>query len=431
MLTFLGQKQRFCDGLSRRNFMKIGAFGAGLTLADVLRAQAAKKEGPTGEAKPTSSPKAAIMVYLPGGPSHMDMYDLKPDAPAEFRGEFNPISTNVSGLSISEHFPMQAKMMDKLALVRSLVAVDEHSDSYVMTGYSDNTNRTAGHPSFGSVMSKLAGQSADVPPFVSLRGMSSGTEPGFLGVAHRPFTPGGPSTENLRLAGGVTAARLDDRKDLLASFDTVRRDLDTKGAMNGMDSFNQRAFDMVASGTVRKALELKNEDPRTKERYKGVEHFLTARRLVESGVGCVTLSYGGWDTHENNFKTLKTQLPVLDRGIANLVQDLHDRGMSDDVVVVVWGEFGRTPKINMNGAGRDHWSPVMSALVAGGGLKMGQAVGSSSARGEYPKDRPYKVPHLLATMYKAMGIDPAMTFPNGTGRPMYVLDDRDLVTELV
>jgi hypothetical protein len=428
MLTFLGNKQRFCDGLNRRNFMKIGAFGAGLTLADVMRAQAAKKEsGPSA----ATAPKSAIMVYLPGGPSHMDMWDLKPDAPAEFRGEFKPIDTNVPGVRISEHFPMQAKMWDKLAVVRSLVAVDEHSDSYVMTGYSENTNRTAGHPSFGSVMSKLRGESADVPPFVSLRGMSIGTEPGFLGVAHRPFSPEGPSKENLRLAQGVTASRMDDRKDLLASFDTVRRDLDTKGTLSGMDSFNQRAFEMIASGTVRKALDLKNEDPRVKERYKGVEQFLTARRLVEAGVGCVTLSYGGWDTHESNFVQLKKQLPMLDRGIANLVNDLHDRGLSDDVVVVVWGEFGRTPKINSNNAGRDHWSPVMSGLVAGGGLKMGQAIGSSSARGEYPKDRPYKVPHLLATLYKAMGIDPSMTFPNGSGRPMYVLDDRDLVTELV
>jgi hypothetical protein len=428
MLTFLGNTQRFCDGLNRRNFMTIGAFGAGLTLADVMRAQAAKKEGTPA---PVTTPKSAIMVYLPGGPSHLDMWDLKPDAPAEFRGEFKPIDTNVPGVRISEHFPMQAKMFDKLAVIRSLVSVDEHSDSLVMTGYSENANRTAGHPSFGSVVSKLSSQSAEVPPFVSLRGMSIGTEPGFLGVAHRPFSPEGPSKENLRLAQGVTTARMDDRKDLLASFDTVRRDLDTKGTLSGMDSFNQRAFEMIASGTVRKALDLKNEDPRVKERYKGVEQFLTARRLVEAGVGCVTLSYGGWDTHESNFVQLKKQLPNLDRGIANLVNDLHDRGLSDDVVVVVWGEFGRTPKINSSNAGRDHWSPVMSALVAGGGLKMGQAIGSSSARGEYPKDRPYKVPHLLATLYKAMGIDPSMTFLNGSGRPMYVLDDRDLVTELV
>jgi hypothetical protein len=430
VFTFWGSSQRFCDGLSRRNFLRVGAFGAGLTLADQLRAKAG-----TGAPRATQSlslPKAAIMVYLPGGPSHIDTYDPKPDAPAEFRGEFKPIATSVPGVQLCEYFPMQARMMDKLAVVRSLVANDEHSDSYVMTGYTEQVNRAAAqgqHPSFGSVVSKLRGSAGDVPPFVSLYGMSLGTEPGYLGVAHRPFTPDGPGKENLRAKYDGT--RQDDRKDLLARFDAARRDADASGTMAGMDAFTQRAFDMIASGTVRKALDLKQEDPRARDRYKGVEQFLTARRLIEAGVGCVTLSYGGWDTHSSNFKTLKQQLPGLDRGIANLVQDLDDRGMLDDVATVVWGEFGRTPKINTSDAGRDHWSPVMSALVAGGGLKMGQAVGVSSARGEYPKDRPYKVPHLLSTLYRAVGIDPATTFPSGSGRPMYVLDERDIVTELV
>ena len=423
MFTLWGNSQPFCDGISRRNFLQIGAFGAGLTLAGMLRA----REAATG-----SSAKAAIMIYLPGGPSHMDMYDLKPDAPKEFRGEFKPIKTNVPGVQICEHFPLQAKMWDKLACVRSLVAVDEHSDSQVMTGYSENVNRTANHPSFGAVMSRMRGTTAnDIPPFVSLRGMSRGTEPGFLGVAHRPFTPDGDGFRNLRLAGGVNADRMDDRKSLLGSFDTVRRDIDTTGTMKGIDSFTARAFDMVASGAVRKALDLKREDPRSRDRYKDCEQFLTARRLVEAGVGCVTLSIGGWDTHSSNFKTLKRQLPIVDRGVAGLVQDLHDRGLDKDVVVVMWGEFGRTPKINNSDGGRDHWSPVMSALVAGGGLKMGQAIGSSSARGEYPRDKRYTVPQMLATLYKAVGIDPAKTFNNGSGRPMYILDQRDPVKELI
>ena len=429
MLTFWGERQRYCDNVSRRNFLQLGAFGAGLTLADVLRLKAG--QDPTAAPAKTAN-KSAIMIYLPGGPSHIDMYDLKPDAPAEFRGEFKPIQTNVPGVQISEHMPLQARMWDKLAVVRSLISVDEHSDSLVSTGYSENTNRVAAHPSFGSVVSKLRGGGGnDVPPFVSLRGMSVGTEPGYLGVAHRPFTPSGAALENLRLANGVNADRLDDRKDLLGKFDTARREIDGSGAMKGMDAFAGRAFDMISSGIVRKALDLKNEDPKTRDRYKGVEQFLTARRLVEAGVGCVTLSYGGWDTHSSNFKELKRMLPVLDRGIANLINDLHDRGMQDDVVTVVWGEFGRTPKINSSDAGRDHWSPVMSALVAGGGLKMGQAIGTSSAKGEYPKDRPYKVPHLLSTIYGAMGIDAGYTFPNGAGRPMYILDDRNKVEELV
>jgi hypothetical protein len=424
MLTLWGNQQRFCDGVSRRGFLKIGAFGAGLTLAGMLRAQA-------GAAKATAR-KSAIMIYLPGGPSHLDMWDLKPDAPKEFRGEFKPITTNVPGVQICEHFPLQAKMWDKLAVVRSLVSVDEHSDSLVMTGYTENVNRTAHHPSFGAVMSKLRGeQTSDIPPFVSLRGMSIGTEPGYLGVSHRPFTPDGPGLANLRLPGGVNVDRMEDRKALLSSFDTLRRDLDTTGTMKGLDAFNARAFDMVASGTVRKALDLSKEEPRTRDRYKGVEQFLTARRLIEVGVGCVTLAYGGWDTHDRNFIQLKTQLPNLDRGIANLIQDLHDRGMDQDVVTVVWGEFGRTPKINNNMGGRDHWGPAMAALVAGGGLKMGQAVGATTARGENPKDRKYVPSNLLSTLYQALGIDPSRTFPNASGRPMYVLDDREVVSELI
>ena len=431
MLSLLGKRQSFCDGIQRRNFLKLGAFGAGLSLSDMLRVRASA--APAQSLSSGGRPKSAIMIYLPGGPSTIDMYDLKPDAPAEFRGEFKPINTNVSGIQISEHFPMQAKMMDKLSIVRSLVANDEHSDSYVMTGYTEQVNRAATqgqHPSFGSVMSKLRDGQSDIPPFVSLRGMSLGCEPGFLGVAHRAFTSEGTGLDNLKLRN-TTASKLQDRKSLLSSFDTIRRDIDKGTTMGGMDAFTGRAFDMISTGTAHKALDLKNEDPRVLDRYKNVEAFLKARRLVEAGVGCVTLSYGGWDTHSNNFKTLKQQLPELDRGIANLIQDLHDRGMEDDVVTVVWGEFGRTPKINMSDAGRDHWSPAMSALVAGGGLKMGQVVGSTNARAEYPKDRPYKVPQLLATLYQAIGIDPSMTFPDGTGRPMYILENRDPVSELL
>jgi len=426
MFTVWGAKQNYCDGISRRNFLKIGAFGAGLSLAEMLRLRA---EGvvTTGA---TRWRKAAIMIYLPGGPSHMDMYDLKPDAPAEFRGEFNPINTNVPGVQICEHFPMQARMRDKLACVRSIVSVDEHSDSLVSTGYSQRENMISNHPSFGSVVSRIRGISSEVPPFVSLRGMSRGTEPGFLGVAHRPFSPSGPALQNLRPAQGVSTDRTAQRRSLLEGFDDARREVDATGTMTGMDTFTQRAFDMVANGGVRNALDLTRENAATRQRYQGVEQFLTARRLVEAGVGCVTLSIGGWDTHGQNFQALRRQLPQVDRGIANLIQDLHDRGMQNDVVTVMWGEFGRTPRIN-RGAGRDHWSPVMSAMIAGGGLRMGQAVGSSTARGERPQDRRCTVPQLLATIYRAIGINPAQTFPNSAGRPMHILDDRESVRELL
>lgn len=426
MLTIRGGAQKgFCDGISRRGFMQVGAFGAGVTLADMLRGQAAASNAAVNPG--TTRAKSAIMVYLPGGPTHMDMYDLKPNAPAEFRGEFNPINTNVTGVQICEHFPEQAKIWDKLAVIRSVVAVNEHSDSLVMTGKSQQQNMIANHPSFGSVVSRVRGEGS-MPPFVSLRGMSRGTEPGFLGINHRPFSPSGQGVQNLAPQPSMAGDRLSDRRSMLTSFDSVRRDIDNSVA--GLDNFTARAFDMIGSGAVRRALDLTNENSATRQRYQGVESFLTARRLVEAGVGCVTLSYGGWDTHSGNFTTLKRQLPPLDRAIANLVKDLHDRGLQDDVVLVMWGEFGRTPRINMN-AGRDHWPSVMSALIAGGGLKMGQAIGASTSRGETPQDRRYSVPQVLATLYQAIGINPATTFNNSTGRPIHIVDDREVVRELV
>lgn len=423
MLTLWGTRQRFCDGISRRGFLKIGALGAGLTLAEMLRLRAL--------AGSASRAKSAIMIYLPGGPSHMDMYDLKPNAPAEYRGEFRPIQTNVPGVEICEHFPLQARMWDKLAAIRTIVSVNEHSDSLVMTGYSDRESRVVRHPSLGAVVSRLRGaESGDMPPFVSLRGLTRGLEPSYLGVAHRAFTPNGAGMKDLRLARGVNVDRLEDRKALLASFDNIRREIDASGNMEGLDAFTAKALDMVVSGKVRAALDLSKEDAKTRERYKGVERFLTARRLVEAGVGCVTLAIGGWDTHSNNFRTLSRQLPLVDRAIANLIQDLHDRGMGDDVVTIMWGEFGRTPRVNRN-AGRDHWPATMSALIAGGGLRMGQMVGTTSARGEYPKDRRYTASQVLSTVYHALGIDPSITFLDNTGRPRYILDDREPVRELL
>jgi uncharacterized protein (DUF1501 family) len=429
MLNLLGARQRFCDGINRRNFLKIGAFGAGLSLSDMLRLRAQANGGTSGPA----ANKAAIMIFLPGGPSHLDMYDMKPDAPVEYRGEFRPIATNVPGIQICEHMPRQARMFDKLAVVRSLVSVGEHSDAECMTGYSENVNRTAHHPSFGSVMSRLRGNAqSDIPAFVSLRGQTIGCEPGYLGVANRAFTPDGPGLANLTLNGGMTATRSDDRRGLLAQFDTVRRDIDASGTMRGLDTFAARAFNMIASGATRRALDLNREEPRSRDRYRGIEQFLTARRLIEAGVGCVTLDYGGWDTHSENFKQLRRQLPELDRGIANLIQDLHDRGMANDVVTVVWGEFGRTPRIgDSTPDGRGHWPAVMSAMVAGGGLKMGQAIGSSNARGEQPRDRRCTPSQLLSTIYRALGVDPSLTFPNNAGRPMYILDDRQPISELL
>jgi hypothetical protein len=411
---------------TRREFLQIGAFGAAFTLADQLRAKATAPSN----TKPTRR-KSAVLIFLSGGPSQIDTYDLKPGAPSEFRGEFKPIKTNVPGIDICEHFPLQAKMMDKLALVRTVVApFDEHSDAAVMTGYSSSRVKAAGHPSFGSVLSKVRGMANGMPGFMSLRGVTLGCEPGFLGTAHRPFAPTGPTAADLQLPIGSTTERRAEQQDLLRAFDTVRRDIDASGAMAGMDAYQQQAAEMVSSGRVREALNISKEPTEVLERYNGVEQFLKARRLVEAGVGCVTLTIGEWDHHDKIFTKLKKELPFVDRGVSALVGDLHDRGLADDVVVVMWGEMGRTPRINSGGAGRDHWPMVMSALVAGGGMKMGQAVGTTTSKGQQPKEHPYTVSQVLASLYKAVGIDPDMTLPTAGGRPVFLLDDRDPIREL-
>jgi uncharacterized protein (DUF1501 family) len=444
MLTILGTKHTFCDSVSRRNFLRIGALGAGLTLADLLHVKAARASAAPARKR---SAKSAILIWLGGGPSHIDTYDLKPDAPAEYRGELKPIKTKVPGFDICELMPLQAQLTDKLALVRSCASASPdsgHNDAEVTTGYCQRINFTEQHPSMGSVISKLReGSTGGIPPYVNLRPPSIfpngpvtsgavGVQPGFLGMAHRPFTPLGPDLDNLRPARGVNTQRVKDRRTLLSRFDKLRRDIDASGAMRGLDAFTGQAFEMVASGAVRKALDLSQEEPRIRDRYRGLEPFLTARRLVETGVGCVTLSFGLWDTHSANFPTLKQQLPLLDRGIANLIQDLHDRGLENDVVTLVCGEMGRTPRINTRESpGRDHWPAALSVLAAGGGLKMGQVIGATDAHAEHPVGRPYSMSQILSTVYHALGIDPSQTLPNKTGRPVYLLDDREPVAPLM
>jgi hypothetical protein len=398
--------------LTRRQFLRVGAFGAAFALADQLRA-AAQKSG-----VPSPRAKSAILIFLPGGPPHLDTWDPKPEAPVEFRGEFGTVPTTVPGVRLVEHFPLQAKAFDKLAVVRSVVGMpEEHADVHIQTGYPSQAARAEGRPSFGAVVSKRRGWVRGMPPFVSLRGMTLGSEPGFLGIAHRPFTPGDQAEASLRLAPDVSRGRLAEREALLAAF-------------GGTDAFQRQAFDMITSGRVREALRLKGEDEETLERFSGAESLLKARRLVEAGVGCVTVSLGSWDTHKDNFKTLKDLLPQVDRGLSALVQDLHDRGLAGDVVVLAWGEFGRTPKVNA-AAGRDHWTPVMSAVLAGGGLKTGQVVGGTDRRGERPAGKSYSVQRVLATVYQAVGIDPGMQWTGPAGRPVDLLDDRQPIGELL
>ncbi|WP_020470049.1 DUF1501 domain-containing protein [Zavarzinella formosa] len=454
MLTISGRSRRFCDGIGRREFLKIGAFGGAFNLTDLLR----------GESPAASKPrKAAIHIVLGGGPPHLDMWDMKPDAPAEIRGEFKPIPTNVPGVQICELMPKLARMWDKLAVIRSISSTSGHDDAEISTGYNETKARAVGYPSFGAVVSKLNGPGRNgVPPFVSLRpklwagnpAFDFGNEPGYLGSAHRAFTPDGPGTaitnefpksvQNrvaLRPPEGVSLDRIADRRTMLTAFDNMRRDADT----SGMDAITSRAFEIITSDVLRNALDLDKESQAVRDRYGRNFYYdfpgrqwevnygaqaLAARRLVEAGAGCVTIGFNNWDTHENNFRHLRRQLPPLDSAVSSLVGDLHDRGMAKDVVVVVWGEFGRSPVINKT-AGRDHWGPVMSALVAGGGLKMGQAIGTTDAKGERATSRRYKVPNVLSTLYHAMGIDTAQTLPSPTGRPMYLLDERDKVAELL
>lgn len=422
MLTIVGgDKGQFCDRLSRRNFLQVGALGiGGLTLADLLRHEA--------KAGVSNSHKAIINIHLGGGPSHQDMFDLKPDAPREFRGEFNPIKTNVDGLEICEHFPRLATMADKFAVLRSLVGMfDDHSNFHTHTGYGRNDLRNVGgRPSIGSVVSKLLGPTGSgAPPFISYNGGPQG----FLGPVYKPYQPQGG---DLRLVGGMTAERLETRTNLLGSLDKLRRDLDASGQMTALDSYTQRAVGVVTSGAVADALDLNKEDKKVRERYgNDGNSFLTSRRLIEAGVRVVTFDWGGWDTHGNNFGTLRTQLPKLDQALSALLQDLSDRGLDKDVSVVMWGEFGRTPRVNA-GAGRDHWSRLSMGFLAGGGMRLGQAIGTSTRYAEDAKDRPVQLQEVFATLYHNMGIDVKTTaITDPAGRPTFLVDKRTPIHELI
>jgi hypothetical protein len=443
MLTINGTKSRFCDGISRRNFIRIGALGlGGAALPQILEAEA--------KAGIRKSHKAIIMIYLPGGPPHQDMFDIKVDAPPEIRGEFKPIKTKVPGIHICEHLPRLAGMMDKLVAIRSIVgAEDNHYDYQCMTGRLKRGEPPGGWPSIGSVISKLQGATnPGVPPFVGLEPVMqhkpyNASGPGFLGIGYRSFRPAGEGKSDLTL-NGITVDRLADRKALLASFDQFRRDVDASGLMSGLDAFNAQAFGMLTSSKLLEALDYQREDKRLIERYgKGdpkvrgdaaprmLEQFLIARRLVEAGARMVTVAFGFWDYHSNNFKTAREDLPMLDQGVTALVQDLHDRGLDKDVSLIVWGEFGRTPTINKDG-GRDHWPRVSCALMAGGGMRTGQVIGSTDRLGGEAADRPVHFQEVFATLYHNMGIDVnKATVTDLSGRPHFLVDGHQPMKELV
>jgi hypothetical protein len=449
MLSIYGQRQRLCDGVNRRSFLKIGGFAlgavGGVSLAELLRAESA-----SGHKSPH---KAVINIFLAGGPPHQDMWEIKTEAPAEIRGEFQPIATKVPGIQIGEVFTRIAGMMDKFAVSRSVVGCSGAHDGFqCFSGWHrKDLSSLGGRPSIGSSLAKLRGPvDRSIPPSVALAGRtqhvpwSEPGSPGFLGDAYSAFKPEGQGMDDLRL-NGITLDRLQDRRSLLASIDGLKREADASGQIEATDSFTQAAFGVLTSSKLVEALDLSKEDPKIVARYgdgkpynfqyDGAptvnDHLLLARRLVEAGVRSVTLSYGRWDSHGKNFDLVRDHGSKLDQCVTALVQDLDERGMLDDVTVVVWGEFGRTPRIN-KGAGRDHWPQVSCALLAGGGMRTGQAIGATNRLGEYAVQRPVDMQEIVGTIYHNMGIDcMSTTLIDPTGRPQFLVDHREPIRELV
>ncbi|MFT5467657.1 MAG: hypothetical protein ACI8UO_002763 [Verrucomicrobiales bacterium] len=435
---------QFCDGINRRNFLKIGGLGAaGLSLPELLAAEA---KGGVG-----SSKKSVIMIYLVGGPPHQDMFDLKPDAPSGIAGPMRPTGTNVPGIQICDLFPEMAKRMDKFTIIRSLVGAQTGHDAFqCYTGRKpkDKNAPRGGWAPFGSVVGELQGPvDKTTPPFISMcyectHGPYNEPGPGMLGVAKSSFRPVGPTRGDMKL-NGITLDRLGDRKQLLTSFDGFRRSADSSGMMEGLDAFSEQAMGILTSSRLGDALDLSKEDPKVVERYGGLgdevkridgngaprvpQSFLTARRLVEAGARVVTVNYSKWDWHGGKgneiFKREKEDFPVLDTAITALIDDLHDRGMDKDTTVLVWGEFGRTPKINSQ-VGRDHWPRVAMALMAGGGMPMGQVIGATDRLGGEAIERPVTFPEVFATLYHNLGIDAAATtVMDVQGRPHPLVDE--------
>ncbi|MCH8830434.1 MAG: DUF1501 domain-containing protein [Planctomycetes bacterium] len=429
------------DGLSRRSFLHIGGLAmGGLSLGQLLRAEQQSGRG--------RSHKAVIMIFLSGGPPHQDMFDLKMNAPSEIRGEFQPIATNVPGIDICEHLPRIAQRMDRMVPIRSIVgAQGRHAGFQCLTGWESTRQPAGGWPSLGSTVSKLQGPvNPGTPPFVSLvppmkgRGWADPGQAGYAGQAHTPFTPNAEGKADLVL-NGITLEKFASRRTLLANLDRLRRNADMSDAMQGMDAYQQQAFGILTSSKIARALDLEQEDPKLRDRYgRGADvpagygdagpllndYFLAARRLVEIGARVVTLAYGRWDwhgrPHGTNFENARDHLPMLDIGVSALVDDLKERGMLDDVSVIVWGEFGRTPRINKKG-GRDHWPRVSCALLAGGGIKAGQVIGATNRLGEYAVKRPVHFQDVFATLYRNLGIDTnTATLEDFNGRPRYLID---------
>ena len=454
MLELGRRTHRCCEGTTRRALLKAGVLGAsGLMLPDLLRAEDARR----GTASGPPAERSVILVWLDGGPPQHETYDPKPDAPIEYRGPLKTIASAIPGVPMPELLPEHARLLEKISLVRSV----HHNNGdhfaaahWMLTGYHGSTaaDLAPQYPSAGSIVTKLKGpRTAGMPAYVGLPTTHSvGISPGYhggayLGVATNPFSVNGdPSgagykVPNLALPAGLDSARFDRRMSLLTAFDGARRDVDRSGLMDGLDRFTREAYSMVTGPAARAAFDLSAEDPRLRDRYgrhRWGQSALLARRLVEAGVRFVTLTFEGWDFHSSLDKGMHRVLPALDNAVATLIDDLDQRGLLDSTMVVVMGEFGRGPRINKGLPqdpipGRDHWGEVMSVLMTGGGLTRGQIVGSSSARGETPKERPLRPQDILATLYHQLGIDLGTQFPNRAGRPISIAGDGQVIRELV
>jgi Protein of unknown function (DUF1501) len=436
----------------RRSFLKAGILGTtGLSLAELLRAEA--------RAGFRSTVNSVIILWMRGGPSHIDMWDPKPEAPAEYRGEFGVRTTQVPGINLSDLLPLCGKIMRKWSIVRSLHHGDAgHSsgDQICFTGYPAGPNPDENtYPSCGSIVSRqLGNRSQQLPAYVMIPRMVPGTGPAYLGVAHKPFEtladparPGPFVVPNFAMPHGVTVERVGDRRELLQSFNSLRQEVDRSGQMGALDRFQQRAWDMLTSPAARRAFDLDSEPSRVRERYGFMppydpkasnrcgapawsQRILLARRLVEAGVRLVTVDLRWWDTHVKGFESLRDGfLPRFDRAYSALIEDLDQRGLLASTLVLAWGEFGRTPRVN-NDAGRDHYPNVFSAALAGGPVRGGRVVGESDARGAFPKSNPKTPQDVLALLYRHLGIDVSEQYADGTGRPISVLPSGTPIEEL-